>query len=574
MYFAGNIDISNGKYHDSVKSLRFPVRVPLEKIIRNVDSEKSLFNDTFGQSEVQMIACGGGHIIACISGVLYGMGNNRSRQLGSSSPVFDSIPYFRDLKLSPSILDSPIRQIACGRRHSLILTEKGNVLSTGDNSFNQLGHTNKAKDWSPVRVGGKVVQIACGQFTSFALTSEGHVYSWGKSEGLCLGHPMEAIEKIHPTTLLPIFVPIEFPTRIEALARRRVKVVDISVGNDHFVCRTDDDDVYTCGTNSYGRLGTGNVQDHPTPYRVKFDDRGQSEKVIQVAACATSTVVLKHNQDFGSVLYYFGKGIAGEGYLTPEIIDAPNNLVRIIGGHSSSCYYSLTTEGKVYAWGSHTIVPSLMLLNDCNRNSPSSVDVLDHICIKDISITGGQVILVTADKGATLRKYEGDAAKANAALLKDIIVPRDKRLRITHLSSGVDTYEEHMSIFMKLLLGESEGQAHFDSIEKAPPLPDIVKPSIVKKGTSAIRVGSKVRLWMTDVYALGKISRINTAAGTADEKVHMDSHNGSKNHSFEVTWERDDWDPEDIDLYSEDETLCEDNPNRWQKSWFLEPPAT
>ena len=38
------------------------------------------------------------------------------------------------------------------------------------------------------------------------------------------------------------------------------------------------------------------------------------------------------------------------------------------------------------------------------------------------------------------------------------------------------------------------------------------------------------------------------------------------NH-FEITWVRDDWEPEIVEIFSDDEGLDEENENRWQKIW-------
>lgn len=75
----------------------------------------------------------------------------------------------------PELEDNVIIQIACGSRHSMALTEWGQVLSWGDNECGQLGH---ATDQEIIQlpkivralVSTTVVQIACGNNHSLALT--------------------------------------------------------------------------------------------------------------------------------------------------------------------------------------------------------------------------------------------------------------------------------------------------------------------------------------------------------------------------------------------------------------------
>jgi hypothetical protein len=76
-------------------------------------------------------------------------------------------------------------------------------------------------------------------------------------------------------------------------------------------------------------------------------------------------------------------------------------------------------------------------------------------------------------------------------------------------------------------------------------------------GTHALRGGSRIRVWMENVYALGVVQARDIPGLTP--------------HHFEVAWAREDWDPEVIELYSDDETFEEDNANRWQKLWFPAP---
>jgi len=78
--------------------------------------------------------------------------------------------------LIPELQDYVIIQICCGSRHSLALSDWGQVLSWGDNDCGQLGHaTDKEIVQLPkvVRqlVTKTVVQIACGNNHSLALTS-------------------------------------------------------------------------------------------------------------------------------------------------------------------------------------------------------------------------------------------------------------------------------------------------------------------------------------------------------------------------------------------------------------------
>lgn len=92
------------------------------------------------------------------------------------SMALSAINLYRSIAVQiPELEDNVITQIACGSRHSMALTEWGQVLSWGDNECGQLGH---ATDQEIVQlpkivrylVSKTVVQIACGNNHSLALT--------------------------------------------------------------------------------------------------------------------------------------------------------------------------------------------------------------------------------------------------------------------------------------------------------------------------------------------------------------------------------------------------------------------
>lgn len=673
MYFAGSFDFSNETLTvTKQKSLKFAVRVPLEKLIHakkrireeapaaegSSASDDSIAGVTAALSSsslaaitslrnaaVTAVATGSKHAVCVINGAIYGMGANASHQLGGGA-MPQQINAWRELALTATNmgLTAPIAKVACGRRHTLALTANGELYSTGNNAFNQLGHSNRRGDWAAVRVGtNNVAEVCCGIDTSYALTAEGHVYSWGRGESLALGHPITRIEAIHPTTLLPIFVNIDVPTRIEGFVTKRVKILEISAGTEHLVAR-DDKDVYTCGQNSFGKLGTGDVQDQLTPVRVSFPEKKTVEKLLQVMAFGRATAVMKFNPDFGNLVYIFGKeGGSQDGTLTPRIIsELPLSVARLVGGGpSSQMAAAIDSNGALLTWGQSTGMPSVLRPHDVPMGYPAEVTYFaDRCVVKDLAAANGLMAIVIPDIEATLAKAADDlerytklqkasaaadetdnAADANSsgddkgapmppdALLRDILVPYEKRMgAFGGAQRGVDVYDESLVAFYKQLLGEVNGSEFVAAMEKPPPYdPNANRPALNKHGARVLRNGSKVRVWMTDVYALGTITNANPlglslpsaapspalasasqlggggrSSGALPPRGASQSQPGSpfhgaaeapRNTHFEVTWARDDWDPEIIELYSDDETLDEENENRWQKLWFLGEPT-
>jgi len=77
-----------------------------------------------------------------------------------------------------------IRQLACGRHHTSVLTDKGHVFSWGASSFGRLGLPDPKKVVAlPTEVlsfrACPLAALACGDFHNLALGMNGKVYAWG-----------------------------------------------------------------------------------------------------------------------------------------------------------------------------------------------------------------------------------------------------------------------------------------------------------------------------------------------------------------------------------------------------------
>ena len=82
----------------------------------------------------------------------------------------------------------PIREIAAGDTHALLLAADGVYSWGGDNAYGQLGHGNLQPQPTPKRIEALVrsdgvnhiTQVACGRQHSLVLTIEGDVCSFGR----------------------------------------------------------------------------------------------------------------------------------------------------------------------------------------------------------------------------------------------------------------------------------------------------------------------------------------------------------------------------------------------------------
>jgi hypothetical protein len=112
-------------------------------------------------------------------GEVYAWGWNQFGEVGDGSNDNQLIP----IKLN-AFNDEKVIQISCGYLHSMALTESGRVFSWGRNNFGQLGLNNNNEDVnkpSIVSLSNKIVikKISCGRVHSLLLSQNGDIYWFG-----------------------------------------------------------------------------------------------------------------------------------------------------------------------------------------------------------------------------------------------------------------------------------------------------------------------------------------------------------------------------------------------------------
>lgn len=103
-----------------------------------------------------------------------------------------------------------IVSVGCGQRHTVFLTNDGEVLSCGDGEYGRIGTGNTSDALVPEPLDSlsseDVVQIAVGYDHTLALTTKGAIFSWGRNHQGQLGHADSYVD---------IYSMEEFPRRIE-----------------------------------------------------------------------------------------------------------------------------------------------------------------------------------------------------------------------------------------------------------------------------------------------------------------------------------------------------------------------
>ncbi|KAE8673942.1 Ultraviolet-B receptor UVR8 [Hibiscus syriacus] len=136
---------------------------------------------TLSGEKMNMVACGWRHTISVSdAGELYTFGWSKYGQLGHGNFEDHLVPHKVE-----ALADSFIKQISGGWRHTMALTSGGKLYGWGWNKFGQVGVGDNTDHCSPVQ---KVVQVSCGWRHTLAITEEQNVFSWGRGTNGQLGH--------------------------------------------------------------------------------------------------------------------------------------------------------------------------------------------------------------------------------------------------------------------------------------------------------------------------------------------------------------------------------------------------
>mmetsp|Transcript_74078 Transcript_74078/g.162113 ORF Transcript_74078/g.162113 Transcript_74078/m.162113 type:complete len:625 (-) Transcript_74078:114-1988(-) len=146
-------------------------------------------------------------------------------------------------------------QVAVGKEHGLLLTDEGVVYSWGvNNGKGQLGRGENPEEPAPITSWNKgkdetdvMVQIACGREHSLALSQSGVLYAWGSNKAGQLGLGLSSRLK-----------EVRIPTPV-VLSRKdpSIRVKSCSCAPESSACVTTTGEVYVWGATSYYLFDSG-----------------------------------------------------------------------------------------------------------------------------------------------------------------------------------------------------------------------------------------------------------------------------------------------------------------------------
>lgn len=234
-----------------------------------------------------------------------------------SAGVYEEITTLLPTRV-PFSVATPVREVAAGESHCLLLSHGGSVFSWGENNAHgQLGQGDTLPQREPRRVraldGLHVMQVACGKEHSLVLTTGGDAYSFGNGtlgrlglgvavdawtpQRICAagkrGTPSFARENAHVSEVVAARL-----ADVEPLPR----LVMVAAGLFHSLGTAADGSVYSWGSGTNGRLGHGDTVMQLRPHRI-----ATLRDVVYVAAGSGHSLAI----DSKGRLYTWGQGYNG-----------------------------------------------------------------------------------------------------------------------------------------------------------------------------------------------------------------------------------------------------------------------
>ncbi|KAL3513206.1 hypothetical protein ACH5RR_025923 [Cinchona calisaya] len=253
---------------------------------------------------------------------------------------------------STMVLD--IQNIACGSRHAVLITNRGEVFTWGDGSGGKLGHGIEADIANPKLVdtlsGLSIKSVACGEYHTCAVTVAGGLYTWGDGThklGL-LGHGNEVSH----------WTPKKVNGQIEGL-----HISSVSCGPWHTAAITSFGQLFTFGDGSFGALGHGDCSSTCVPREVEAL-KGVRTLRVSCGFWHTAAVVdvspepTSLDSSPNGKLFTWGNGDEGQlGHgdkaprLVPSCITAleETSFRKVVCGQSITV--ALTNSGGIYTMG-------------------------------------------------------------------------------------------------------------------------------------------------------------------------------------------------------------------------------
>lgn len=242
-------------------------------------------------------------------GDIFGAGDNRDGQLGhglsnSNSNKFYQLSFPENIKRPwPDKPYEPIL-VGCGGNHTFVLFDSGKLYASGDNRYGQLGlkytdertllylssfvTTTRYAFAEVINAPTNIKSIVCGRNHSVILTNTGELYTCGANGNGQLGTG----DKTNRNEFTKITTP--YP------------IVMVECGIDYTMIINNRGELYGTGLNNYGQLGLGNTTNYSSFTKITNIPSGY--KCTKVASGGRHTIIILENTSDNTIKKVYGCG--------------------------------------------------------------------------------------------------------------------------------------------------------------------------------------------------------------------------------------------------------------------------
>lgn len=345
-------------------------------------------------------------VIVLDNGTVMTFGRNGNGQLGLGDTETRFVP-----TVVEGLKDLNIVSAACGRAHTLFLTDDGTVYACGANKMGQCGtnQPNIPDVMTPSKVifrDKPVVKMACGAEFSLIIDNEGKLYSFGCPEYGQLGNNTEG--KYFTTGNKYAFHCEYMPRRVlnfieksregHILPLDEVFIVDIACGTNHSLAVDKRNRCYSWGFGGYHRLGHSETKNELVPRSIKvFDGPPNSGRGATRVFCgATHSMAI----DVNGLLFFWGQNkSSGEATMYPKHVqDLCGWRMREVACANRSIV--VVADESCISWGPSPTYGELGYGEGRGKSSttPLEVKVLEGVHINKVVCGYGHTLFIARDK--------------------------------------------------------------------------------------------------------------------------------------------------------------------------------
>ncbi|GMI70702.1 SENSITIVE TO ABA 1 [Hibiscus trionum] len=321
---------------------------------------------------VSMLACGGAHVVALTSGgkvLTWGRGN--SGQLGHG----DMANSLLTPKLVMSLESYFITQVSAGWSHSGFVSDEGCIFTCGDGSFGQLGHGDYRSHCSPVKVSffvnKNVEQIACGMRHSLVLSKESSgnlLYGFGSGKRGQLAISIDRIKSVNTPEIIRGF--------------DGVQIITIAANGDHSAALSADGELYTWGRGFSASFDFFSPQHLPSSSKFSKVVLGWNHALV---LSDNGEVFMLGGNHHGKLSnpenITLSKHSSGDAAVLERVSSLDGmKIVEIAAGAEHSAVVTEDGAIKTWGWGEHG---QLGLGSTSDESSPRTVSLGDEVVHKD-----------------------------------------------------------------------------------------------------------------------------------------------------------------------------------------------